>query len=117
MFYQYILLLSLFLLNTSVAAVQLIDPTMPADYKAKHAVVADIIMPNNAAAPVWILNTTLIDTYRKIAIINGQQLVLGDKINEAELVEIAHQHVKLRYKDELITINLQRSFISQIKSK
>jgi len=117
MTYRYILLLSLFLLNTGLTAAPLTDPTMPAYYKAKHTAVADVIMPNDSRGPVWVLNTTLIDPYRKIAIINGQQLVIGDEINEAELVEISHQHVKLRYKNKLITINLQRSFISQIKSK
>ncbi|MBL4638621.1 MAG: hypothetical protein JKY76_04590, partial [Proteobacteria bacterium] len=86
MTYRYILLLSLFLLNTGLTAAQLTDPTMPAYYKAKHTAVADVIMPNNSIGPVWVLNTTLIDPYRKIAIINGQQLVIGDEINEAELV-------------------------------
>ncbi len=117
MSYLYTSILSLFLVSVSVVAAPLVDPTMPADYKAKHSITADVIIPDSPESPIWVLNSTLIDPYRKIAIINGQQLVIGDEINEAEVIEISHQSVKLRYQNELITINLHRSFISEIKSK
>jgi len=117
MSYFYSILFSLVFLNVCLAETPLVDPTMPADYRAKHSVSADVIVPDNPESPVWVLNTTLIDPYRKIAIINGQQLLIGDEINGAEVVKISHQSVKLRYQDELITIDLHSSFISKIKSK
>ncbi len=117
MTYLYTAVLGIYFTSMSVIAEPLVDPTMPADYKAKHSLTADVIIPDNQESPIWILNSTLIDPYRKVAIINGQQLVIGDIINEAEVVEISHQFVKLRYQDELVTINLHRSFISEIKSK
>jgi len=117
MSYLYSTLFSFFCLNVCAAETPLVDPTMPADFRAKHSVSADVIVPDNPNAPIWILNTTLINPYQKIAIINGQQLFVGDEVNGAEVVKISHQYVKLRYQNELITINLQSSFISKIKSK
>lgn len=117
MSYRNSLLISLILTSTAVDSAPLVDPTMPADYKSDNGMVADVVMTNDSESPVWTLNTTLIDSYQKIAMINGQQLVIGDEIDGAELIEIAHQFVTLRYQDELITLNLHQSFISQIKSK
>jgi len=117
MSYLYTIVISVFLLQVGVAAAQLIDPTRPAHYQEHNGGIIADILPDDPDSPIWVLNTTLIDPYQKIAIINGQQLVIGDEINEAELVEISHQYVKLRFQGELITIDLHRSFISQIKSK
>ncbi|OUR72048.1 hypothetical protein A9Q92_07735 [Methylophaga sp. 42_8_T64] len=112
------LLLSLVLAtiaNTTLAE-PLIDPTMPAHYKAASGVRADSVVVDSIA-PSWILNSTLISPQHKIAIINNRQLIVGEEIDGAVIKEISHQNVKLQYQEQLITLDLHRSFISKMKSK
>jgi len=101
--------------NTAIAG-QLIDPTMPAHYKSDTGIVADIVVADSIA-PSWTLNSTLMSPKQKIAIINNRQLIVGDEIDGAVIKEIGHQHVKLLYQDQIITLDLHRSFISKMKSK
>jgi len=113
-------LLSLLLLisyNTiGMAAEQLPDPTMPAHY---HQARPNVTSPAQVdVAPVsfdWLLNSTLISPYQKIAIINGQHLKINEKIDGATIKRITHQHVDLDYQGQIITLSLHQSFISQIK--
>jgi len=110
-----LVLISLFSINC-FAAEQIVDPTMPAHYKATMIVST----PNQALLPEhyeWVLNSTIISPHLKIAIINGRQLKIGEKINGAELKHIEHQKVELSYQDQIITLLLHHSFISQIKSR
>jgi hypothetical protein len=115
MFIYYALLFSLTLsVNSVVAAPLLVDPTRPSDYK----ITIEQKVVKKAKPAKWELKTTLIDPYQKIAIINDQQLVIGEIINGAELIEIGHHHVKLRYQAEFITLDIKQStFIGKLKSK
>jgi len=116
MAYRYSLLIaSLMLLSFNCsAAAQLVDPTMPAGYKKPSSTVS-----SQQLSPTqyeWTLNTTIISPVRKLAIINGKKLSIGEEINGAILMSIEHQQVKLSYENEIITLRLHHSFISQLKS-
>jgi hypothetical protein len=114
----YTLLLSLVIpINSVIAEPLLIDPTRPAGYKTavENKKVVKSAQPEPAK---WELKTTLIDPYQKIAVINDKQLKVGEIINGAELLEIGHHHVKLRYQGEFIILDITHStFIGQIKAK
>jgi hypothetical protein len=64
------------------------------------------------------LNSTIVASNYKVAIINGVQFKVGDEVNDGSVVQsITHQQVKLLQKDgEIITLSLQKSFISDMKS-
>lgn len=115
MAYRYSLLIaSLMLLSFNCSAAQIVDPTMPAGYKKPSSTVS-----SQQLSPTqyeWTLNTTVISPVRKLAIINGKKLSIGEEINGAILMSIEHQQVKLSYENEIITIRLHHSFISHLKS-
>lgn len=94
----------------------LVDPTRPAGY---HSPVVQEMDTNEAvqtsAVKEWVLNTTLVSPYQRLAMINGKRVEIGEEINGAELVSIDHQKVQLRYQGKLMTVKLYNSFISNIK--
>lgn len=94
---------------------QLVDPTMPAGYQSasKAGNITDFVA-NTPKGLQLQLNSTLIDPYRRIAIINGKQLNVGDEIDGAKVTSINHKKVLLDYQGKTITITLQQSFISNI---
>ena len=96
-------------------AAPLVDPTRPASYHAQSPVQQQVPAPTTHRE--WTLNTTIISSYQKLAMINGKRLAIGDDINEATLLDIDHQKVKLRYEGKVITLTLYNSFISEIKPR
>jgi hypothetical protein len=110
------LLLSLTILAGNVIAAPLVDPTRPSDYQATTK--DNKLVTTTVASPTWELQSTLIDPYQKIAVINGQQLKLGEIINGAELLQINHNQVKLRYQGEFIVLDIKHSsFLDHVKAK
>ena len=115
------ILLSLSLMMThqsiGMASEQLPDPTMPTYYHETRPTITtsveDIDSPSISFD--WVLNSTLISPYQKVAIINGQHLKLNEEIDGATIKRITHQQVDLDYQGQIITLSLHRSFISQIK--
>ncbi|MFW5426079.1 MAG: hypothetical protein ACKE8G_01705 [Methylophagaceae bacterium] len=112
--------LCLVLFSFSCAAAQLIDPTMPATYSPARSVstveTAQHVVVNTDTK--LILNSTIVASNHKIAIINGVQFKIGDKVSNGSVVQsITHQQVKLLQKGgDIITLSLQKSFISNMKS-
>jgi len=90
----------------------LIDPTRPASYRVQDSVQQQVTSPTHRK---WTLDTTIISPYQRLAIINGKRLAIGDDINDATLLNIDHQKVKIRYEGKVITLTLHNSFISKIK--
>lgn len=113
----YTLLFSLAIpINSVIANPLFVDPTRPAGYKT--TVEEKKIVKTTVESPAWELKTTLIDPYQKIAIINDQQLIIGEIINGAELIEIKHHQVKLRHQGKFIILDIEHSsFLDQIKAK
>ena len=106
----FVLILSLLPLIS--LAEPLVDPTRPASYSAQDFVQQKVTSPSHRE---WTLNTTIISSYQKLAMINGKRLAIGDDINDAILLDIDHQKVKIRYKGKVITLTLHNSFISEVK--
>lgn len=116
MVYRYFLLLLTLSLSPLAYADLLVDPTRPAGYQPPVTDKIDTSVPiRTAAVKKWILNTTLVSPYQRLAMINGKRVEIGEEINGAELVSIDHQKVQLRYQGKLMTVKLYNSFISNMK--
>lgn len=101
--------------NTLSAAEKLADPTMPADYKKQ--LYAPVQQSTATTIPYeWVLNSTIVSPYQKIAIINGKQFKVGEEFKGATIAHIDHQRVTLNYKNEKVELSLQRSFISEVRA-
>jgi len=109
-----ILLALLTLTHTCVLATSLPDPTMPPEYTSQSS--KPVSEQNNSVSqPLWVLNSTLIDPYRELAVINGKQVEVGDEINGATVVAITHQQVELLADKKLIVLSLVKSPIKLFK--
>ncbi len=112
--------LCLVLFSFSCAAAQLTDPTRPATYSPTKYVstveTAQHVVVNTGTK--LILNSTIVASNHKVAIINGVQFKIGDEVGDGSVVQsITHQQVKLLQKGgDIITLSLQKSFISNMKS-
>ncbi len=101
---------------TSGLSAQLADPTMPPDYLAnstKHNAQAT----QDLNKPAWVLNSTVVDPYKEIAVINGKQVHIGDEINGATVVTITDQKVELLADKSLIVLSLDKPMISRFQSQ
>lgn len=86
------------------------DPTRPYGFSAP----AVQFQQKTVAKHEWVLNTTLVSAWQQVAMINGKRLQVGDKINDAVLVNIGHQTVDLLYQGTLINIKLQNAYKPQL---
>lgn len=111
---QRIFLAALMFCSHNIYAEQLVDPTMPERYKSPSHITSSQTVEGSRYE--WVLNSTLISSRQQLAIINGVQLAVGEEINGAIVKQIDHQQVMLSYQNEVITLSLHKSFISQIKS-
>ncbi len=110
------------LLSFSCVAQQLTDPTMPANYSPAKSIstveTAQHVVVNANTDTKLRLNSTIVASNHKVAIINGVQFKVGDEVSDGSIVQsITHQQVKLLQKGGgIITLSLQKSFISNMKS-
>lgn len=81
----------------------LVDPTRPPNVAPAGARDGSA-QPGAAAAPR--LESTLISPNRKLAVIDGQTVTVGSKVDEATVVQIAETRVTLRQGAELKTLEL-----------
>lgn len=63
----------------------------------------------NPAEVVWNLTSTLVSDGRRIAMINGRLLAVGDHIDGAQVVEIFNNRVRLKYRDKFLSIVLDNN--------
>lgn len=102
--------------TSSFADDEIIDPTRPSYYSNKTSTTASITKPKAAQnIQTWTLETTLADSKRIMAIINGKQVVVGDEVDGAYVMKITHQQVTLKHDDELFDIKLHKSFTGFMK--
>jgi MSHA biogenesis protein MshK len=91
----------LMLIGINIAcAEQFVDPTRPPD--AMGSVQAG--NPNVDSAPV--LQSVLISPHRRLAIINGKAVKLGEKYGSSQLISITETEVVLRSGKDLQTLKL-----------
>jgi len=86
------------LMIASASAQQLLDPTRPPQIINQDAGLANIDGP--------VLQSVLISPGRKMAIINGQQVKLGEQFGGAKLISVSETQVVLRNGSELQTLKL-----------
>jgi MSHA biogenesis protein MshK len=77
----------------------LADPMRP-DYLSRRTTT------HQRQTPRWTLTSTLISPDRRLAVINGQTVKVGDTVNGASVVEILPYAVKLRSRGKMITATL-----------
>lgn len=83
-------------LSAASAAAEIIDPTRPGG------------APGVAqTAPARGLQSTIVSAERKLAVIDGKRVGIGDKIGGASVVEIGPYHVVLKRGIERSTLKLQ----------
>lgn len=80
------------------------DPTRPPDAFGEPAVVG--VEPEMAPIPLPVLQSVLLSSTRKTAIISGQTVVLGDQFGTARLVKLAPSEAVLRTGDSLQVLKL-----------
>lgn len=94
-----IMLLILGLVFALPAGAQLDDPTRPPGHR--------LYLPGGKpAAPSWHVDTIKISEQQRIAVVNGRRVSVGDRVGGATVIEIQPGHVRLRYQNEEIAIQL-----------
>lgn len=83
-------------LSVASAAAEMIDPTRPGGAP---------VMGHTAAARG--LQSTIVSAERRLAVIDGKRVGIGDKIGGASVVEIGPYHVVLKRGMERSTLKLQ----------
>jgi MSHA biogenesis protein MshK len=95
------------LLLSLAAFAQLRDPTRPPGY----------MNSDSAIITTWQLDAVIIAKDRKIAIINGQSIKIGEKISTYQLIDIQPNSVQLQGANDKITLFLlDNSFNMDIKN-
>lgn len=95
-------------------------------FSVRAEILTDSARPPHYQAPVtntpcqldvdqtWALNSTLISPQRKLAVINGKMLAIGEEISGATVTAIDHQSIELTIDDAKTVLTLQNSFIEHI---
>lgn len=84
----------------------LTDPTRP--YSAgRHE------HQQTRAAGTFVLNSTLVSSQRRVAVINGLHVTEGETIGGATVIEIQKQYVLLQAPDKRITLNLLPDIVNR----
>jgi hypothetical protein len=93
---------------SSVQALE--DPTRPPSAEIKTHYVAT----QKSQQPRWTLNSTLVSSGRRTAIINNKAVSLGDRINGATVVSIEPSTVRLREKGREVTLMMLQKNIKSL---
>lgn len=91
--------LSVALLSTPVASFAFSDPTQPMGH-----VVTPHAAPSRPSGPV--LQSTLVSPQRRLAVISGKQVRVGDTVNGAVVTEISQYEVRIRQGGRETTLRL-----------
>ena len=95
-----IVCLSSLLMASPFVQAQLDDPTRPANLVAGSVLLTDEVTTS------WDLSSILISPQRRVAIINGKTVQLGETLAGAKVLRINETNVKLKYREEVIVLKL-----------
>ena len=84
-----------------VTASTLADPTRPAD-----TALFSTNQEFTAASNGWVLNSTLVATDRRVAVINGQHVSEGESVDSATVLHIRKMDVLIQSGGKRITLKL-----------
>lgn len=120
-----ILLFIALLISSNVSAAEAVqDPMQPPAFALKQFRLAKLKQQRGGAGAVkktdarkplrkpFQLSSILIGKARKVAIINGRMLVIGDKIENAKVIKITKDRVKLLRNGKTINLKLESDLIS-----
>jgi hypothetical protein len=93
---------------SSVQALE--DPTRPPTAEIKTHYVA----PQESRRSRWTLNSTLVSSARRTAVINDKAVSQGDRINGATVVSIQPSVVRLREKGREVTLMMLQKNIKSL---
>ena len=96
-----ILLPALLGTGSLVTASTLSDPTRPA-----NAALSSTNSGYMAGNSGWVLNSTLVATDRRVAVINGQQVSEGESVDNATVLHIRKMNVQIQSGEQRITLRL-----------
>jgi MSHA biogenesis protein MshK len=94
-------LLPFLMLAPLTEAQNLVDPTRP---PASHRTGQDSMTNSPMSGPV--LQSVLVSPERKVAVISGQAVRLGEKFGDARVIKITENEVKLKGKNGVQTLKL-----------
>ena len=83
-----------------VATFAFSDPTQPMG----HTVTSSHAVPSQPKGPV--LQSTLVSPQRRLAVISGKQVQVGDTVNGAVVTEISQYEVRIKQKGRETTLRL-----------
>lgn len=83
----------MFVCCTSTSVYSLVDPTKPPTYSKKSTV--NINNTNNKNSVTYVLNAIKVSNDSRLAIINGDQYVIGQSIGDSRVKSILSTHVLL----------------------
>lgn len=94
-------LLALPLLGIMMAAdaAELVDPTRPSYIGATQ-------QQTGPRAPSWQVESIIVSPTRRLAVINGRVVGVGDRVNGAKVTEILPYEVRLEYQGEVRRVSL-----------
>ena len=96
--------LALFLTTFAIAAQQLRDPTRPPDYASKGTSTSGAA--KSRARSGMVLQTVLISEDRRVAVISGRLMSVGDTISGFRLTEIREGEVVMKKRSKMRTLRL-----------
>ncbi len=88
---------------------QLKDPTRPPAFREAPRARAAV----KKRAPSFALRAVLVSPGRRVAVINGQTLRVGQKVDGFEVVEIEPSHVGLRKGRKVLNLELAKSSVKK----
>lgn len=80
-------------------AEELVDPTRPSHVAAASD-------SNTTRAPAWHVESIIVSPGRRLAVVNGRVVGVGDRIGGAKVTEILPYEVRLEYQGEIRRISL-----------
>lgn len=86
------------------------DPTRPPSAEIK----THYVETKKSQQPRWTLNSTLVSSVRRTAIINNQAVSQGDRIHGATVVSIESSSVRLREKGREVTLMMLQKNIKSL---
>lgn len=98
LFYDVIAAASL-LLSLPANGAELVDPTRPSHVRGPTP-------SKTVRAPAWRVQSIIVSPTRRLALINGRLVGVGDRVNGAKVVEILPYEVQLEYHGETRRISL-----------
>jgi len=101
----FILALSPFILQA-----QFDDPTLPPSF-------SNVAIQDEEINTAWVLSSVLVSPQRKVAIINGKSVQVGDVLDGANIQSINATNVKLKHRGEIILLELHPVIIKTISEQ